>query len=788
MRRLKYGFALRLFFLFLSFLSMELVAVGGGMEHSYKIEEIRLPSPSAGPSIIGVDSSGAIWVSLAKAGKLAKVVSENEILEYQLPPNSFPVGLDIGTDGKIWYCDARRNTIATIDPSNGYVEEIQLPTQNAWPFFLRHDSRGHLWFTERAGNKIGEFNPQTRLITEYPLPVPFSQPAGLTVTSDDHVFWTENSNHVVGHIAPGTSEVHEYPVPSQLKKDPHYGLAGIHSDRLGNIWFSELDGRLGFLERRNGSYTPAMEYPIPDPAGRPGGIYVDSSNQVWFTELDGNRISKFDPTKSSFVSVQIPSGMPDPEPRTPPEMTARGQAPIEGKRAQSTRPFGIMGDAAGNIWFAEQYGHRLGRVFRTPTNEYRARKTAFAIRHVTEFVGAAASETSQEILLETGTKFTWKLPELTKDKQEVYTVYSEQASINIPCRTGSTHECGQMFNKAGEYPYSVLRGDKIFYSGKITVVERSAQVEEFLLPSEGRVPGVIESDINGNVWFTEIGGFSLPNLSHYPPGSHIGVIGKDNIIREYEIPTKGGAPTSLKISDKGMIWFTEQHGNKIGSFDPSLNTFREYTLPTNSAAPTGIAIDERRGFVWFTEKKASQIGYLQVSTGRITELKTPSEDSEPSTIAVDENGDVWFDERGSDKIARFHVETAEFTEFVLPKTGNRIVGVTPGKGGLVWFLELGGNKIGKLNVKTGLIAEYSLPSSPGVPFKLAIDNDGYIWFTQVFGNKIGRFRDGEFVEVPLATKDSMPGGIAIDREGNVWFTEQATNRIGVFRNAAAAKG
>ncbi|MGI8834063.1 MAG: hypothetical protein ACR2IS_15685, partial [Nitrososphaeraceae archaeon] len=41
-------------------------------------------------------------------------------------------------------------------------------------------------------------------------------------------------------------------------------------------------------------------------------------------------------------------------------------------------------------------------------------------------------------------------------------------------------------------------------------------------------------------------------------------------------------PSMVKVSDDGLVWFNEQHGNKISKFDPSTEILTEYWVPTQN--------------------------------------------------------------------------------------------------------------------------------------------------------------------------------------------------------------
>ncbi|MBV9959689.1 MAG: hypothetical protein JO360_14795, partial [Acidobacteria bacterium] len=325
------------------------------------ISEYEFPTPKGGPSIINVDRSGTVWVAMARAGKIGQL-RDGQLREYALPANSFPVGLVTDAGGHVWYSDIRRNKIGRLDPTSAEVKDFDIPTKDSWPFSLAFDSGGKLWFTERVGNKIGHLNTLTGEVQEFTVSSPNCQPAGLAVTPGGQVFFTENSGHKIGHFNPKTGKLTEHQVPTPMKSSLFYGLAGITSDPQGNIWFAILDGRLGYLRRHGQDYEEVREIALPNAATRPAGMAVDAWGIVWFTELDGNSISSYNPALEEFRRYAIPTGSPDPRPMGPPEVTARGELPVPGSVAKTSRPFGIAVDPQGTVWFSEQYAHKVGKL------------------------------------------------------------------------------------------------------------------------------------------------------------------------------------------------------------------------------------------------------------------------------------------------------------------------------------------------------------------------------------------------------------------------------------------
>lgn len=734
------------------------------------LEELALPG-RAGPAIVRVDAAGGVWTALAKRKALLLVEHKTgKQREYPLAADAFPVGILPSRDGGVYYTDVGRNAIGRLDPASGAVTEHILKRPGAWPFFLAETRDGKIWFTERYGNQIGRLDPRTGAIAEFAVPTKNAQPAGLVFDAHDRLFFTENAGKKIGMLDPATLAIREFAVPGPLKDPPYYGLSGIHVDASGDIWFAQLDGRIG-----HGVWDAGLakliikDYPLPNPQARPGGIYADRAGRIWFTELDGNAVSYLKPDRSGFVRFPLLSGAEDSEPKAPPEATARGQAAATeaASMARTTRPFGIYGGRDGSIWFSQQYGSALGRLSllgaSAPAADDNPVRARWSRQVQLDAKPLAAPHTRRAIYLENGDRLSWSK--------------SSSLHAGLAKALGSAARCKAQC-ESGPLPQGASgTADSV----ALRVRPFQGAVIEVSLPQAGRVPGVIDFDRHsGAYWYTEIGGFPLPRLGHLPPGETIARYDVGRQVRSFKTATPKSAPSSLKLDAAGVVWFTQQNAAKIGRFAPASGAMRDFDLPDPTSRPLGIAIDEKNDLVWFTDKKNSRIGHVHRSSGKVTLFATPKPNAEPSTIAVDAKGRVWFDQRANGTLTTFDAATGAFKEFALPVRGARVIGVTPDlrQADRIWFLELSGNALGRLDVATGKITRFVLPNDGCFPFKLHQDGDGTVWITEVFGNRIAAFHNGEFLEFDIATRNAMPGGISGDAGGTVTFTMQAADRIG----------
>ncbi|MDZ4384656.1 MAG: hypothetical protein U0940_04135, partial [Nitrospirota bacterium] len=125
--------------------------------------------------------------------------------------------------------------------------------------------------------------------------------------------------------------------------------------------------------------------------------------------------------------------------------------------------------------------------------------------------------------------------------------------------------------------------------------EARSVVKEYPLPTPYSQPYGIAVDAQGVVWFS---GQLANKIGRLDPSS--------GAIKEYEIPSAKGAttdnkwvyspsertppsspsgssagsPLNMAVDSQGVLWFTEQLGNKIGMFDPATESFKEYAIPS----------------------------------------------------------------------------------------------------------------------------------------------------------------------------------------------------------------
>lgn len=85
-------------------------------------EFVVLASGLAFPEGPTVAADGAIWCSELSGGRIARIDADATLARYDV--GGAPNGLAIAPDRSVWFCDAGRNLVRRLDPSDGATETM----------------------------------------------------------------------------------------------------------------------------------------------------------------------------------------------------------------------------------------------------------------------------------------------------------------------------------------------------------------------------------------------------------------------------------------------------------------------------------------------------------------------------------------------------------------------------------------------------------------------------------------------------------------------------------------
>jgi virginiamycin B lyase len=224
------------------------------------------------------------------------------------------------------------------------------------------------------------------------------------------------------------------------------------------------------------------------------------------------------------------------------------------------------------------------------------------------------------------------------------------------------------------------------YIGKLD--PRSGQVTEYPLPEGVRGPHTPIFDQKGTLFFTLQSG----HVARLVPAT-----GQITVART---PTDGTYPYGIQVNSKGVPWYVDFRGNRIGSVDPVSLVIKEYTLPDPAARPRRIAITPD-DIVWYTDYARGYLGRFDPATGAVREWPSPGgRESQPYGIAATK-GAVWYSESSvrPNTLVRFDPATEKFQTWIIPSGGGVVRNMMPTRDGNLALAESGVNRVALVTIR-----------------------------------------------------------------------------------------
>ncbi len=227
------------------------------------VTEFKLPDATSGPLGIAVGTDGKLWFTESRANKIGSITTDGTIQEFAVPPidngqsNPFTV-LDIitGPDGNLWYTEigSKVGRITTKGASLGEVS-LSAPARG-----ITAGPDGNVWITETNGpgfdttaNAIGRITPAGTLTEFKSFLTPGVAPDGITTGPDGDLWFTEEINlgpTLIGSIRPDGGFNAELTVPA----DGGTSYPSITNGPRGTLWFTEFfRGNIGVVHNYVGT-------------------------------------------------------------------------------------------------------------------------------------------------------------------------------------------------------------------------------------------------------------------------------------------------------------------------------------------------------------------------------------------------------------------------------------------------------------------------------------------------------------------------------------------------------
>ncbi len=232
-----------------------------------------------------------------------------------------------------------------------YLATVNL-SRGAWPYPLKTLARP----SGRA----------TRvLITEYDLPRRTIAPHDVRTGPDGMVWYSNFSENTLGRLDPRTGENRDFAYPA-VKPDAPTGALCLEADADGNLWLSGMfqTGVVKFDVKRETFRHFGLPKEMNNDASQqsmvmPRGSRVDG--KVWSNEVSRQSILRLDTATGKYEQFDVFKSVPG-----------------------SHAPYGLVADAANNLFFMDFGGEAIGRIdaktgqaslYPTPTKRSRPRRT-----------------------------------------------------------------------------------------------------------------------------------------------------------------------------------------------------------------------------------------------------------------------------------------------------------------------------------------------------------------------------------------------------------------------------
>ena len=256
--------------------------------------------------------------------------------------------------------------------------------------------------------------------------------------------------------------------------------------------------------------------------------------------------------------------------------------------------------------------------------------------------------------------------------------------------------------------------------------------ESTATPRKG--PHSIECAPDGNMWLT----LALSGeMAKFDVKTHEYTLFSSNVAPK----KRGGYPHTLRVDEKGVVWYTDAAMNAVFSLDPANNNVvKQYQLlaaeqaaaagrgESGGITPYGVAVAPD-GKVWYTKLNGNRLGVIDPAApdGAIKEYKPPFEG--PRRHDIGKDGIVWVPGFGSGVLGAFNPKTEEWKVYPLPDAENEIpyaLNVHPTTGE-VWICGTGSDSMYRFIPATEEFVKIPMPSRVTYTREVEFAMDGSVW-------------------------------------------------------------
>ena len=245
----------------------------------------------------------------------------------------------------------------------------------------------------------------------------------------------------------------------------------------------------------------------------------------------------------------------------------------------------------------------------------------------------------------------------------------------------------------------------------------------------------------------------------------------------------GTGPHNLIVSRGGTVWIAGNRTTELVRFESVAESFTHVPMPDPAARDPHTLVFAPDSTIWFSVQHGNRVGHFDPSAPpgraiRIADVPTPT--SRPYGIVVDRSGRPWFTEFAAARIGTVDPATLEVAEYVLPRPETRPRRLQLTDDGAVWYVDFAGGMLGRLDPADGAVREWPVPGGADArPYGMAVDRDDRLWFveTGLEPNRLVGFDPGEERFVSMTAIPSGGGSVRHMHydaaTGAIWFGTDA---------------
>lgn len=658
-----------------------------------------------------------------------------------------PISATYDSAGNLWVSDLNNNRVLRFSPpfSNGMSANLVIgqpdftssnaaTTQNGLNGneAIAFDSSGNLWVADFSNNRVLRFSP------------PFTN--GM------------NANLVIGQtlftVGPGYrgTTANTFYLP--------YGLA---FDSSGNLWVTDTGenrvlrfsppfttgisanlviGQSGFTTYASSTTQSGLHYPR--------AIAFDPSGNLWVADELNNRTLRFSVPFSNGMNANLVLGQSG---------FTSGLSAVTA--AGMKRPWGVTADAAGNIWVADTYNHRVLEFTTTLTNG----KSASLVLGQSDFTSSSFATAQNRLYYPTAVAFD-------SSGNAGIVDFSNSRVVRFPTPFSNGMSANLILGKSS---YTVATQNGMSF------------------------PHNMFFDTSGNLWISDDGnGRVLQFSGTFSNGMNANlVLGQPDLTTVGYTPTQSGLTSAdaVVMDSSGKLWVADYNGNRILRFSPPF--------------ANGMQADLLLGQTTFTANAAAT---------------TRSGLNTPHGLAFDSDGNLWVADTNNNRILKFSppFSTGMSANLVLGQSGfttgsNSVAqnslyhprGITFDSNGNLWVADYLNNRVLTFSppFSTGRSASLVLgqtiftsgtssASQSGLydPAGVALDPKGNLWVADTGNNRVLEFSfpftngmsashvvgQSDFTSHGYSTTQNtlnFPRSVRFDANGNLWVADEDNNRV-----------